>query len=274
MKKKIAFKDLDQKTTQWIILMHLGCLLAPFTFTWNALWVSVALYWITGGLGICICFHRLLTHRSFKTPKPVEYFLTILGCLTAQRSPVYWVARHRQHHAASDTDEDPHSPVHGFWWSHMLWPMADKRVDDENKFYEKYAPDLANDPGHRWIQKTHEVWPLLLAAGLFLVGGLPFLVWGLFVRTTAVYHGTWLVNSAGHRWGYTSFNTEDFSKNNWWVAIVSFGEGWHNNHHAYQTWARHGHKWWEIDFSFYTIQLMGLLGLASEIRREPQLAKV
>ena len=250
--------------------MHVGCLLAPFTFTWNAFFVFLALYWVTGQLGICLCFHRLLTHRSFKTPKWVEYFLTVLGCLSAQRSPIYWVARHRLHHAKSDTEEDPHTPKQGFLWAHMIWPMADHRVEDENEFYSKHAPDLANDAGHRWIQKTHEIWPVLLAGILFLVGGLPFLVWGVFVRTTAVYHTTWLVNSATHTWGYRSYDTKDDSRNNWWVALLTFGEGWHNNHHAFQSSARHGLRWWELDTTYITIQVMKFFGLASDVRVERQ----
>lgn len=259
-------RSFDKRTTVWIIAMHVGCLAAPFTFTWPAFWTCVALYWVTGGLGVCLCLHRLLTHRSFKVPKPLEYALTIIACLSAQRSPIFWVARHRLHHAKSDTPEDPHSPKYGFWTSHMIWPMLEPRPENENEYYKTYAPDLAADPGHRFIQKTHEIYPLILAAALFLIGGLPFLIWGFFVRTTAVYHGTWLVNSAAHVWGYRNYETADNSRNNWWVAIGSFGEGWHNNHHAYQSMARHGHRWWEYDMTYYTILLLKLFGIATEVR--------
>lgn len=263
---RITAKKFEPKTTTWIILMHLGCLAAPFTFTWPAFWVCVALYWVTGGLGICLCFHRLLTHRSYRVPKALEYVLTVLGCMSAQRSPIFWVARHRLHHAKSDTIEDVHSPKYGFWHAHMLWAMLEPRPEDENEFYRTYAPDLASDPGHRFIQKTHEFWPLLLAVVLFAAGGLPFLVWGVFVRTTAVYHGTWLVNSAAHVWGYRNYKTSDNSRNNWWVALLTFGEGWHNNHHAYQAMARHGHRWWEIDTTYYVIRMLRFLGIARDVR--------
>ena len=265
--KSLTIQDFDAKTSIWLILVHLGCLLAPFYFTWPAFWVCVALYLITGALGITVGFHRLLTHRSFKTPKAVEYALTIIGCLTAQRSPIFWVATHRQHHAASDEDDDPHSPRHGLIWAHFLWCMVAKRPQDENEFFKKYAPDLASDPGHRWIQKTHEQWPVLLAAALFLIGGMPFLVWGFFVRTAAVYHATWLVNSAGHLLGYQNYNTGEDSKNSGLLALLTFGDGWHNNHHAYQTWANHGHhRWWEFDPSFYVIKTLEFFGLASDLR--------
>lgn len=266
LKEKIRGRTWDKPTTGWLIFIHAGCLLAPFTFTWSAFWVCLFIYVLTGGLGIALCYHRLLAHRSFTTPKPVEYFLTILGCVAAQRSPIYWVARHRQHHAASDTAEDPHTPQHGFIWSHMIWPMMDMRVEDENEFYGKLCPDLANDAGHRWIQKTHEIWPLLAALGLFLVGGLPWLVWGFFVRTAIVYHVTWLVNSLGHLWGYQNYNSRDDSRNNPLVALLAFGDGWHNNHHAYPGLAQHGHRWWEVDPAFLVIRLMERFGLAAKVR--------
>lgn len=264
---KLTLQDFDPKTTIWLILIHAGSLLAPFYFTWKAFWVCIALYCITGGLGICVCFHRLLSHRSFKTYKPIEYFLTILGCMTAQRSPVWWVAHHRKHHAFSDKEGDPHSPREGFFWSHVLWCMLDKRVPDENETYKRYAPDLANDSGHRWIQKTHEQWPLLLAIALFIAGGMPFLIWGFFVRSLLVYHGTWLVNSAGHIFGYQNYATGEDSKNNWFFALFTFGDGWHNNHHAQQSWAKHGHhRWWELDVSYYFIKTLQFLGLAWDVR--------
>lgn len=263
----LAGRKFDTKTTVWIAIMHLGCLAAPFTFTWPAFWTFVALYWITGGLGVDMCFHRLLTHRSYKVPKWLEYTLTIFGCLSAQRSPIFWVARHRLHHAEADKPNDPHTPRQGFLWAHMIWAMMDLRVGDENQFFKRYAPDLAADKGHRFIQKTHEFWPMLVAGLLLIAGGLPFLVWGLFVRTTAVYHGTWLVNSVCHKWGYRNYDSNDDSTNNGIVAVFSFGAGWHNNHHAYQTLAHHGnHRWWEFDPNFWVIQFLGLTGLATDIR--------
>ncbi len=266
-KRPLTLADFDRKTTTWLILIHVGALLAPFFFTWPAFWTFVGLYLLTGGIGICVCFHRLLTHRSFKTYKPIEYFMTIIGCLTAQRSPIWWVAQHRVHHSASDEENDPHSPKHGFLWSHVVWCMVDKRVENENETYKRYAPDLANDAGHRWIQKNHELFPLIAAVALFLIGGMPFLVWGFFVRSVAVYHATWLVNSAGHLLGYQNYGTGEDSKNNWLLAFLAFGDGWHNNHHAYQSWAKHGHhRWWEFDPSYYFIKTLEFFGLAWDVR--------
>lgn len=267
-------RKFDTKTTVWLVFIHIGCLFAPFTFTWPAFWVAAFLFWISGGIGIDLCFHRLLTHRSFKVPKWLEYGLTICGCLSAQRSPIYWVARHRLHHAEADKDLDPHSPRHGFWWAHMIWPMMDLRVADENEFYKNYAPDLARDPGHRWIQKTHELWPVLAAALLFAVGGWPFLVWGFFVRSAMVYHTTWIVNSGCHLWGYRNYKINDDSTNNWVVALLTFGAGWHNNHHAHQAVANHGHhRWWEIDANYLTIKTLEFFGLASNIRVKTPVSK-
>lgn len=259
---------LDWRITTWIILMHAGALLAPFTFTWPAFYVCIGLTIAVYGFGISLCYHRLLTHRAFKVPKPLEYFLTVLGCCSGQRTPIYWVARHRKHHAFVDREGDPHTPKDGFIWAHMIWPMADLRVKDENAFYGDIAPELANDPGHRFLQKTYELWPLGMGAILFLVGGLPFLVWGFFLRHVLVYHFTWLVNSACHRWGYRNYETRDNSKNNHWAWFITFGEGFHNNHHAFPSLARHGHHWWEFDISYYIIRFLGAIGIATEIKSE------
>lgn len=250
-----------------IAIPHFGALFAPFTFTWPAFWTFLILVWVTGGLGICLCYHRLLTHRSFKCPKWFEYFLTFLGTLTLQGTPLFWVGTHRYHHATSDTEEDPHSPHHGgFWWSHMLWFFKYTPKLEDKELWIQYAPELEKDAGHRFIAQYHWIGPCALGAVLFLIGGWPLLVWGFFLRTAAVLHMTWLVNSATHQWGYQSFASRDNSKNLWWVALIGFGEGWHNNHHAFQSSARHGLRWWEIDVTYLTIKLLSFVGLASAIR--------
>ena len=226
------------------------------------------LWWLCGGLGICVCFHRLLTHRSFKTPKIVEYVLTILGTMNWQGSPIKWVGVHRLHHQHSDEEEDPHSPKHGFNWSHVLWcvikaPKGSRRRDA--------AKDLQRDPVMRIIDRWHFVPLILLAFAVYFLGeflfqaGWSWVVWGVCVRTVFTYHATWFVNSAGHTWGYRNFDTGDDSKNIWWVSLLSFGEGWHNNHHASQRSARHGMRWWEFDMTYLTIRLMKLMGLARDI---------
>ena len=249
-----------------IATIHAGALLAPWTFTWDAFWVFFWLQWVTGLLGITLCFHRLLAHRSFSVPKWLEYGLTFCGVLALQGGPIKWVATHRVHHAFSDRPQDPHSPTRGFWWAHMFWLFAYDEILDHPTKFQRYAPELARDPVHQFLERTTSLWTFLLGALLFAWGGLPYLVWGLFFRTAFVYHCTWLVNSAAHLWGYKTFDTNEGSTNNWWVALLSYGEGWHNNHHAYLHSAAHGLRWWEVDPTYLHIRLLSWLGLAGGVR--------
>ncbi|MDP3919298.1 MAG: fatty acid desaturase [Candidatus Omnitrophota bacterium] len=250
----------------FIAAIHILAIGAIFNFTWSALFLCVALHWVTGGLGITLCYHRLLTHRSFQASKFVEYILTFFATLACQGGPISWVAAHRLHHANSDEELDPHSPVHGFFWAHMGWCMSrNKTIDDYNE-YKQYAPDLAKDPVHRFLNSYHMLSTLLLAIALYAWGGLPFLTWGIFARTVFVYHSTWFVNSAAHVWGYQTFKTGERSKNLWWVALMTYGEGWHNNHHAFQTSARHGLKWWEIDTTYWMIKVLEFFRLAKAVK--------
>jgi stearoyl-CoA desaturase (delta-9 desaturase) len=256
----------------WIGLIHAGVILAPFTFSWSALVVCVVLYLLTG-FGVTMGYHRLLTHRSFRTPKFMEYFLTLLGGLANQGGPLQWVATHRAHHAHSDEEGDPHSPRDGGWWAHMFWWMCFDPVLDDPARRRLYVKDLDKDRVHRFLDRYQIVLPLSLTVVLFILGevwggvGLPWVIWGICVRTTLLYHLTWLVNSATHMWGYQSYETGDRSTNLWWVALLSLGEGWHNNHHAFQRSARHGLRWWEVDFTYYLIKLCGFVGLARSIQK-------
>ena len=245
--------------------MHVGAIAGFFTFSWPAFGVCIFLWWLTGGIGICLGYHRFFTHRSYETPKWVQYFLAVCGCLAGEAGPIAWVAAHRYHHTYSDQEQDPHSPLKGFFWAHMGWLFA--REPNLAKFdsYKRYAPDMAQDKVIVFLDRNHMIPAMVVTAILYLLGGWPFVIWGIFVRSVLVYHSTWFVNSASHVWGYRTFKTTDQSKNNWWVALLSFGEGWHNNHHAFQRSARHGMKWWELDLTYRTIQLMWVLGLASQI---------
>jgi fatty-acid desaturase len=255
----------------WWAAIQLGCVMAFFWFSWSALAVAGGLY-LAAGFGITLGYHRLLTHRSFKTPKFVEYILTMLGCIANQGGPLQWVAVHRAHHQHSDSEDDPHSPRDGFWWSHVLWWMPRNPTLDQYPHFGRYVPDLAKDPVHRFLQRWHFALPLALAAALYGLGeawdgvGMSWLVWGIFVRTALLFHATWFVNSASHVWGYQSYPTRDRSTNLWWVAIISLGEGWHNNHHAFPRSARHGLRWWEFDPTYCVVRVLALFGLARRIQ--------
>jgi fatty-acid desaturase len=266
-------KGINWASIGWLTLLHVGALAAPFTFTWQALLLVVVLHWLSGGIGICMGYHRLFTHRSFATYRPVRWLFGWIGGLAGEGPLLEWVADHRKHHALSDQEGDPHSPRDGAWWSHMLWLGRAFSREDQEAHIRRWAPDLRKDPVLRFVSRTFLLWQFVAGAALFaighLVGGLPmalsFLVWGMFVRLVGVLHTTWLVNSASHMWGYTNYATQDDSRNNWWVALVSYGEGWHNNHHAYPRMANHGHRWWEYDVTFRTIQLLQRLGMAWDV---------
>jgi stearoyl-CoA desaturase (delta-9 desaturase) len=247
-------------------LFHILAVTAFFFFDWTALWVALILHWMALTFGIGMGYHRLLTHRAFKVPKAIEYFLTICGTLTLEGGPLFWVGTHRVHHQHSDKDGDPHSPRHGAWWAHMLWIVFGEGNHNNTAMMAKYAPDLARDPFHRWLNTWHWVPLTVLGVALFALGGLPMLLWGVFLRVTVGLHFTWMVNSITHIWGSRRFSTRDDSRNNVLVALLTFGEGWHNNHHAHPTSARHGLAWYELDVTWLQIRLLKALGLASNVK--------
>lgn len=255
----------DWRTITTLVVAHLGCLLAPFHFTRGAFVLAVVLYILTAW-GITLGYHRLLTHQSFKTSKWLERLIVFLGSQSAQAGPAVWVAIHRQHHARSDQEDDPHNAAKGFWWSHMGWMLylTPRRLDPE--FTRRLARDILSDPFHAFLDRHFFKLCLLTAYLLYQLGGLPWLLWGMFVRVTLVFHATWLVNSAAHLFGYRSHPTRDRSTNCWWVALLTLGEGWHNNHHAFPRSARHGLRWWEFDFTWMTIRLFERLGLVWGVR--------
>ncbi len=269
---------IDWPVVVWLGVVHIGALAAPFYFTWQGLVIAVFLCWVTGSLGVCMGYHRLLTHGSFTTYRPVRWLLAIIGGLSGEGSALTWVANHRKHHVFSDKDGDPHSPRDGRWWSHMLWFMPNFGQKWQQTLTEKYAPDILKDPvmrviHHMFLPSHFIIGAVLLAIGYFIWGldvGVSMLIWGLFVRTVYVLHVTWCVNSASHIWGYRNYETDDDSRNNWWVGLLAFGEGWHNNHHAFQRMAKQGHRWWEIDITYWAILLMEKTGLAWNVVKDPQ----
>ena len=259
-------------TAIWMTVMHVGAIAALWFVTWQAIVVFLVLHWVTACLGITLGYHRLLTHGSFIVARPVKYFFSICGMLSAEGSPLFWVATHRKHHVLSDQEGDPHSPNDGFWWSHMLWFEPKETQADVTALYQRWAPDLYKDPVQRFFDKAFFFFPIALGVILFAVGqyflqaGLSFLLWGLFARMVFCYHSTWFVNSATHIWGYRNYETPDRSRNLWWVSLLSYGEGWHNNHHAHQRLARHGHRRWEIDITYMVIWVLKKLKLARKVQ--------
>jgi sn-1 stearoyl-lipid 9-desaturase len=248
-------------------IFHVGALASLFMFSWQALCAAVILYWIAGSLGIGMGYHRLLTHRGYKTPKAVEYFLSLCGTLAVEGGPANWVATHRIHHRFSDQEGDPHSPRDGGWWAHMGWILVGRAQEHPAAVLQHYAPDLMRDGFQRWLNRLYILPVVLVGLGLYAIGGWPFVTWGLCLRVVLGLHATWLVNSATHMWGSRRFATRDDSRNNWWVAWLTFGEGWHNNHHAHPTSARHGLAWYEIDMNWWGIRTLQWLGLARSIRQ-------
>jgi sn-1 stearoyl-lipid 9-desaturase len=248
-----------------LAIFHVGaiCAFLPGLFSWQAVGVALLLHWITGGLGITLGWHRLLSHRSFQVPKWLEYFFAFCGTLALQGGIIWWVGLHRHHHLHSDQDVDHHDSKKGFIWSHVRWMCFEVPAESD---IPRFTKDMVSDPFYQFL--NNYFFPLQVALGvvLYAIGGWPFVFWGVFARLVIVYHCTWLVNSATHKFGYRNFETTDNSTNCWWVALTTYGEGWHNNHHAYQYSARHGMKWWELDITWMTIQLLQLLGLATKVK--------
>jgi stearoyl-CoA desaturase (delta-9 desaturase) len=252
-------------TIGFMMAIHIGALFAllPSNFSWTAVGLALFLHWLTGGLGITLGWHRLVSHRSFQTPKWLEYLLVFFGTLSLQGGPIEWVGLHRHHHVHSDQDLDHHNSGKGFWWSHMDWMLHEVPAKQETA---RYTKDIADDPVYQFLEKYFLLIQVVFAVVLYLLGGWSFVVWGIFVRMVLVYHCTWFVNSATHKFGYRTYESGDRSTNCWWVALLTYGEGWHNNHHAFQYSARHGLQWWELDMTWLSIRVLQALGLAWKVK--------
>ena len=238
-KNKAQKDQVNWVTAMFMALFHVGAIAALFFFTWKALFVALFVWWVAGSLGIGMGYHRLLTHRGYKTPKWVEYFLTVCATLALEGGPIFWVATHRIHHQYSDLDGDPHSPVDGKWWAHMGWILMGKSMHHDTYYAGALRTRSAKDKVHVWLTKYHYVPQIVAGIVLFAIGGLPWLLWGTFFRTVFLLHCTWLVNSATHSWGSRRSRPATF-RPIVSVAMLTFGEGWHNNHHAHPTSAAHG----------------------------------
>lgn len=264
-----ARDQFDPIRIAYLVGIHIATVAVFWQTTWAAVGLFLLMHAVIGGMGMCVGFHRLLTHRSFKCPRWLEYTLALLGTLCLQGGPIEWVAQHRQHHQHADEPGDPHSARQGFWWSHMLWILWAPPEASRLAIASRYSPDLLQVPFYVFLQRVHFWLSVLLGVALYLLGGWPFVVWGMFVRIVFTYHCTWLVNSASHTFGYRNFAVDDLSTNCWWVALLSYGEGWHNNHHAFPTSARHGLRRWEIDLSYGFIRALQTMRLAWDLRRPP-----
>ncbi|XP_010457726.1 PREDICTED: delta-9 desaturase-like 1 protein isoform X1 [Camelina sativa] len=275
-KEKRAFflrqwTQFDVEKASAVVVVHLLCLVAPFYFKWEAILFSWILTMVTN---ICITFsyHRNLTHRSFKLPKWLEYLFAYTALFALQGHPIDWVSTHRFHHQFTDSDRDPHSPMEGFWFSHVLW------IFDSDYIREKVAKrlqncgrrnnvmDLKQQWFYRFLGKTMGLHISAFWTLIYLWGGLPYLTWGVGVGGVLAYHLTWLINSACHIWGSQAWNTKDTSRNVWWLGLFTFGESWHNNHHAFEGSARHGLEWYQVDVTWYLIRFFQALGLATNVK--------
>lgn len=261
------------------VLMHLACLFAfvvgvsPIAILVAAIAYLVRMFAITG------FYHRYFSHRSFKTSRVGQFIFGVLGAAAVQRGPLWWAAHHRHHHAHSDRKDDPHSPLqHGFLRSHMGWFLSKRGFVPDLK----RVRDLLQFPELRWLDRFDIIVPVALAAGMFGLGALlenlaphlgtsawQMLVWGFFISTVACYHGTYTINSLSHVFGRQRYRTGDSSRNNWMLALVTLGEGWHNNHHHYPSAARQGFYWWEIDITFYVLKAMSWLGIIWDLKPVP-----
>jgi stearoyl-CoA desaturase (delta-9 desaturase) len=253
-------------TTIVLVIFHLMAVAALFMFSWRNLLVALALHWIAVGLGISMGYHRLHTHRGFKTYKWFDYFLAVCGTLTLEGGPIFWVATHRLHHQYSDRPEDPHTPRVSGFWAHMGWILFGEAQHSDTARLARYAPDLSKDPFYRWLSTYHWVPLTALGFALLAVGGWGLVSWAIFLRVVVGLHATWMINSATHMFGKRRFETSDDSRNVWWVALLTFGEGWHNNHHAHPVSARHGLAWYEFDITWLELKVLQAVGLVWDVK--------
>lgn len=274
-----ADRRIDWLRAAPFIGLHLACAAVPWVgVSPTAVIVAVALYAVRM-FAITGFYHRYFSHRTFRTSRVLQFVFALIGASSVQRGPLWWAAHHRNHHRHADTVADPHSPsVRGFWWSHAGWFLTREgfRTDWSR------IPDLARYPELRWLDRYDTVVPVLLAAGLYGLGamlervapslgtsGPQLLVWGFFVSTVVLFHATVTINSLAHRFGKRRFDTRDDSRNNLWLALLTFGEGWHNNHHFFPGTARQGFRWWEVDLTWYGLRLLAMLGLVRDLKPVP-----
>jgi sn-1 stearoyl-lipid 9-desaturase len=252
-------------TILFVAAFHVLAVVSLFTMSWANFAAVLVTWWIAGSWGIGMGYHRLLTHRGFKAPKWLERFMATCGTLAVQSGPIAWVTTHRIHHAFTETEKDPHSPRNGTYWAHMGWIFRGTAQMQPRATMERYSPDLTKDRYMWFLEKYYYMTSVVVGAILLAIGGWSMLLAGIFLRTIIGWHFTWLVNSATHLWGSRRFETRDDSRNNGLIAALTFGEGWHNNHHAFPRSARHGLTAREFDVNWVQIRALEKAGLISDV---------
>ncbi len=248
------------------ILMHFSVLAVFFVpWSWKLALLCLGSYYLRM-FAITAGYHRYFSHRSYKMRRIPQFLMALLGCTALQKGPLWWAAHHRYHHRHSDQPKDIHSPVQqGFWWSHVGWILSTEH--DETR--ESLIPDLLKHPELRWLNQFHVLPGIVYASLFYFVGGWPALIWGFVVSTVILWHGTFTINSLSHVFGRIRYVTPDTSKNNFWLALITLGEGWHNNHHCYMSSANQGFFWWEIDGSYYILKGLSYLRIVNDLRKAP-----
>jgi stearoyl-CoA desaturase (delta-9 desaturase) len=256
-------KHYDYAAMVPFVLIHASVLLVFTTpFTWGMLAWLVGSYYLRM-FGVTAGYHRYFSHRSYKLNRFWQFCTAVLAQTSNQKGVLWWAAHHRDHHLNSDRKADLHSPVHeGFWWSHLGWILS----DEYDTYDRKRVADFGRFPELQWLDKYHLVPFFLYGAAIYLIGGWGAFVWGFFVSTVVLYHGTFLINSLSHIWGSRRFATPDESRNNFLLAIVTLGEGWHNNHHYFMSSVRQGIRWWEVDVTFYVLKALSWVGITRDLR--------
>jgi stearoyl-CoA desaturase (Delta-9 desaturase) len=261
----------DARGVDWarvapFIAVHLGCLGVFWIDASTAALATAAGLFALRMFAITAFYHRYFSHRAFRTSRLMQFLFALLGASAVQRGPLWWASHHRHHHAHADRPADSHSAKqHGFAWAHALWFLARANFTTRREL----VPDLMPYPELRLLDRFDALVPVLLAAGLYAAGGLEFLVWGFCVSTVALWHATFTINSLAHSFGRRRYATRDDSRNNAWLALLTFGEGWHNNHHHFPGAARQGFYWWEVDLSWYLLRTLAALGIVWDLKQVP-----
>jgi len=281
--RRVDESGANDRSVDWVriipfVALHLACL--------GVIWVGVSAIavavcvagYLVRMFAITAFYHRYFAHKTFKVSRPVQFLAALIGASATQRGPLWWAAHHRHHHKAADRPDDPHSPTQGFWWSHMGWFLSRRHFAADLD----QVPDLAQFPELRWLDRYDLIVPVLYALAMFGLGALlervapglgtngwQMLVWGYFISTIVLIHVTLTINSLAHCWGTRRYATRDQSRNNAVLAVLTLGEGWHNNHHHYPGSARQGFYWWEIDISFYVLRFLSFFGIVRNLKSVP-----